>query len=44
MIKGLQEGNYWGDVFGGIDIETGEGKNIFGKLIMKIRDELKNDE
>ena len=36
----IQEGNYWGDTFWGIDLETNIGKNILGKLIMKIRDKL----
>ena len=39
--KILEEGNTWGDKFWGIDIKTGEGKNMLGKLLMKIRDELK---
>ncbi len=37
----IQEGNTWGDLFWGADLETGEGENHLGKLIMKIRDELK---
>ncbi len=37
----LQEGNDWGDVFWGIDLETGEGKNILGEMIMRVRDELR---
>jgi ribA/ribD-fused uncharacterized protein len=40
----LVEGNYWGDVFWGVDNETGEGQNLFGKILMEIREEIRNDE
>lgn len=36
----LEEGNWWGDKFWGVDIKTREGENHLGKIIMKIRDEL----
>jgi len=36
----IQEGNFWQDKFWGVDFETKEGKNILGKMIMKIRDSL----
>jgi ribA/ribD-fused uncharacterized protein len=36
----LEEGNTWGDVFWGVC--NGVGENHLGKLLMKIRDELKN--
>ena len=36
----LEEGNWWGDKFWGVDIKTREGENNLGKIIMKIRDEL----
>lgn len=36
----LQEGNTWGDRFWGVDLETGEGDNNLGKLIMEIREKL----
>ncbi len=36
----LQEGNDWGDVFWGVDLETGKGKNNFGNILMLVRDEL----
>jgi len=36
----IQEGNRWGDTFWGVDLKTGNGKNILGKLIMKKRDQL----
>lgn len=34
----LQEGNNWGDLIWGVDIETGEGQNLLGKLIMNVRE------
>ena len=34
----LQEGNWWGDTFWGVDYYQG-GQNHLGKLLMKIRDE-----
>jgi len=37
----LVEGNWWHDVFWGVDERTGEGRNELGKILMKIRDELK---
>ena len=39
----LQEGNYWYDAFWGVDLRTGTGKNVLGRLLMKIRDELRKD-
>jgi ribA/ribD-fused uncharacterized protein len=36
----IQEGNNWKDLFWGVDLITGQGKNILGKLIMEIRKEL----
>lgn len=36
----LQEGNYWNDCFWGIDLKTGKGLNMLGKLLMKLRAEL----
>lgn len=38
----LIEGNYWHDTFWGIDIQTNVGKNNLGKILMCVRDELKN--
>lgn len=35
----IVEGNYWGDTFWGVDINTGIGKNMLGKLLMMIREE-----
>lgn len=37
----LVEGNTWGDVFWGVDQRSGRGENHLGKLLMKIRDELR---
>jgi len=39
----IEEGNTWGDTFWGVDLETGEGENRMGKILMKIRSELKNN-
>lgn len=36
----IQEGNAWGDVFWGVDLRTGEGRNELGKILMQIRAEL----
>ena len=36
----LEEGNWWGDKFWGVDIKTREGENHLGKIIMKVRSEL----
>jgi len=37
----LQEGNSWHDTFWGIDSRTGYGENHLGKLLMKVRKQLK---
>jgi ribA/ribD-fused uncharacterized protein len=37
----LQEGNDWGDTFWGVDLATGQGQNHLGRLLMKIRRELR---
>jgi ribA/ribD-fused uncharacterized protein len=37
----IQEGNNWGDKFWGVCIKTKIGENNLGKLIMKIRKEIK---
>lgn len=36
----LEEGNTWHDTFWGIDLNTGEGENHLGKILMKVRAEL----
>ncbi|MHA1728009.1 MAG: NADAR family protein [Promethearchaeota archaeon] len=37
----LQEGNVWGDIFWGVDVKTAKGQNHLGKLLMKIREEIR---
>lgn len=37
----LEEGNYWSDTYWGIDLKTGQGKNKLGKMLMKLRKELR---
>lgn len=39
--KILVEGNTWHDVYWGVDTRTGEGENHLGKILMKVRAELK---
>lgn len=36
----LVEWNDWGDIFWGKDIETGEGENNLGKILVEVRDSL----
>ncbi|HMQ46994.1 MAG TPA: NADAR family protein [Saprospiraceae bacterium] len=40
----IQEGNFWGDTFWGVDLNTNTGENHLGKLIMEIREQLQNNE
>lgn len=37
----IQEGNMWGDKFWGVCLKTGHGSNHLGKLLMKIREDLR---
>ncbi|MBQ9748422.1 MAG: DUF1768 domain-containing protein [Clostridia bacterium] len=37
----LVEGNTWHDVYWGVDLRTGEGENHLGRILMKIREELR---
>lgn len=37
----LIEGNSWGDTYWGVDLRTGEGENILGKLLQTVRDNLR---
>lgn len=37
----LEEGNNWHDTCWGVDARTGEGRNHLGKILMKVRGELK---
>jgi predicted NAD-dependent protein-ADP-ribosyltransferase YbiA (DUF1768 family) len=38
----LREGNWWRDTFWGVDQRTGAGQNHLGRLLMEIRDELRD--
>jgi len=40
----IQEGNYWNDKIWGVCLKTGVGKNLLGKLLMKIRTEYQENE
>lgn len=40
----LIEGNSWRDIFWGRDLETDGGENNLGKILMNLREELKNPE
>ena len=37
----LEEGNTWHDTCWGVDTRTGEGQNHLGKILMKVREELR---
>lgn len=41
--ENIQEGNYWNDIFWGVDLKSNPniGENHLGRLIMKIRDEFR---
>lgn len=39
----LQEGNYWEDTFFGVDLATGKGENHLGKILMRVRGELRGE-
>lgn len=39
----LQEGNTWYDTYWGVDIHTGKGLNMLGKILMRIRTELREE-
>ena len=39
----LVERNSWGDRFWGTDVD-GEGENMLGKILMRVRDELLNSQ
>ncbi|MBL1322148.1 MAG: NADAR family protein [Methylophaga sp.] len=40
----IEEGNWWGDKFWGICLKTGEGLNHLGKILMTIREEIRNEQ
>lgn len=37
----LQEGNYWHDLYWGVDLHSGEGENHLGDLLMELRAQLR---
>ena len=37
----LVEGNTWNDTFWGVDLRKGVGENHLGRILMKVREELK---
>ena len=37
----LEEGNTWHDTYWGVDLKTGEGKNMLGSILMRVRNELR---
>lgn len=37
----LVEGNMWYDKYWGVDLRTGEGENHLGKILMQVREEIK---
>lgn len=38
----LMEGNLWGDTFWGVDLKSGIGKNHLGKILMAVRETLRD--
>lgn len=40
----LVEGNDWQDTFWGVDIETGQGENHLGKILMEVREKLREND
>ena len=39
----LIEGNTWHDTFWGVDSNTGKGKNWLGRLLMEVREEIRQE-
>lgn len=39
----LIEGNDWNDLFWGVDLRTGQGENHLGRILMKIREEIRKE-
>ena len=37
----LREGNSWRDAFWGVDLTTGRGRDELGKILTRLRDELR---
>ena len=40
----LEEGNTWNDTFWGVHLKNGQGQNHLGRILMKIRTELRTAE
>lgn len=38
----LIEGNYWNDRYWGVDLKSGIGENKLGKILMKVRKDIRN--
>lgn len=43
-LREIQEGNTWGDKYWGVDLDTGEGQNHLGRLLMEVRAELAGED
>lgn len=41
--KPLKEGNYWKDLYWGVDLKSGEGENHLGIILMQLRDYFRNN-
>ncbi len=41
--KPLKEGNYWKDLYWGVDLKTGEGENHLGKILMRLREDFRRN-
>ena len=39
----LKEGNYWKDLYWGVDLKTGEGENHLGQILMELRKNFRNN-
>ncbi len=39
----LIEGNTWKDTFWGMDMNSGEGENYLGKILMNVREEFRKE-
>lgn len=39
----LIEGNHWNDTYWGVDLKTGKGQNRLGKILMRIRAEIRGE-
>lgn len=40
----LVEGNTWGDRYWGVDLETGAGENMLGKVLMAVREKIRKQQ